>query len=250
MRVWDGLFIVWSDDWLSDKRGEIELIKSKINNLLLSAPDWVRPKGKFEEVEEETGIPEFDPSEIYPEYKVAILPFVNIDLEFDSYGDLKWYRKEIERVFSEVLEIESPMTTDRLYRRVNYVIGVGRMGTRIKKLYEGILRKRINGRTAYKRGETVSNKPIPKLVPIRISTEQERSFLSIPIEELANASMILIENMGAISEKHLSKNVARLFYDNTRSGKKIMNKMKKVFGYLESKGYIERDSDNLIIKNS
>jgi hypothetical protein len=122
------------------------------------------------------------------------------------------------------------------------------MGTRIKKLYDSLLSKRTRGKLAYKRDNTISNTPIPNLAPIRISKEEDRPFLSIPIEELANASIILIENMGAISEEHLSKNIARLFYDNTRSGKNILNKMKKVIRYLESNGYIERDSEDQLVK--
>lgn len=111
---------IWSDDWLSNKRGEIELIKSKINNLLLSAPDWVRPKGKFEEVEEEPGIPELKPIEIFPKYQVAKLRREIIVLEFDSYGNLKSYRdrNDIERILDRVLEIESPMTVDLLSARL------------------------------------------------------------------------------------------------------------------------------------
>lgn len=241
---------IWSEDWLVDKYREVELIKSKINNLLLSAPVQIRSKDEFEEVDEQQGIPEFDPVEIFPEYQVANLRPVNINLEFDNYGDLKRYyeRNKIDQIFDNVLEVESPMTVDLLYKRVNSVIGVGRMGTRIKKLYDSILSERTRGKLAYKRGNTISNTPIPNLAPIRISKEEDRPFLSIPIEELANASIILIENMGAISEEHLSKNIVRLFYDNTRSGKKIMNKMKKVIRYLESNGYIERDSDYQLIK--
>jgi len=178
------------------------------------------------------------------------LPKMNISLEFDSYGDLKRYshRTMIEQVMASVLEVESPMSIDLLYKRINTVVGVGRMGTRIKKLYDSILSKRTRAKLTYKRGDTVSKGKIPKLAPIRISTELERPFLSIPLEELAHASTILIENVGAINEEHLSKNVARLFYDNNRSGKKIINKMKKVVRYLESNGYVERDSDNMLIK--
>jgi len=241
---------IWSDDWLMDKNGEVELIKSKINNLLLTAPVWVKPDDVFEGVEEENGLAEFDPREIFSEYEAVELPKMNISLEFDSYGDLKRYshRTMIEQVMASVLEVESPMSIDLLYKRINTVVGVGRMGTRIKKLYDSILSKRTRAKLTYKRGDTVSKGKIPKLAPIRISTELERPFLSIPLEELAHASTILIENVGAINEEHLSKNVARLFYDNNRSGKKIINKMKKVVRYLESNGYVERDSDNMLIK--
>jgi len=241
---------IWSDDWLSDKSGEVELIKSKINNLVLSAPVRVKTEDAFEEVEEEQGIPQFDPIEIFPKYKVANLQQLNMKLEFDSYGRLKrsYQRTMIIDVMDGILDVESPLSVDLLYKRINANIGVGRMGTRITKLYNDILSRKTIGKVAFKRGDTVSKKSIPKLAPIRISTEQDRPFLSIPIEELANASIIIIENMGAISEEHLSKNVARLFYDNTRSGKKILNKMKKVVRHLESNGYVERDSDNLLIK--
>lgn len=241
---------IWSDDWLSDKSGEVELIKSKITNLLLFVPVEDKPDDVFEEVDEENSLPKFNPREIFPRYKVAEIPKVNISLEFDSYGNLKRYshRTKIEQVLVSVLEVESPISIDLLYKRINTIVGVGRMGTRIKKLYDNILSKRTKAQLAYKRGDTVSNSKIPKLAPIRISTEIERPFLSIPLEELAHASTILIENMGAVSEEHLSKNVARLFYDNDRSGKKIMNKMKKVVRYLESNGYVERDSDNALIK--
>jgi very-short-patch-repair endonuclease len=241
---------IWSDDWVSDKSGEVELIKSKINNLVLSEPVWVNPDDTFEKVEEEQGIPQFDPIEIFPKYVVAKIYRENISFEFDTYGDLKSAREwnKVDQIMTKVLDIESPMTIDLLYNKMNSVFRVRRMGNRIKTLYDDILRRRTNGRLAYIRGETVSTKQIPKLAPIRISLEQDRPFLSIPVEELANASIILIENMGAISEEHLSKNVARLFYNNVRSGKKIFRRMKKVVRHLESNGYVERDSDNLLIK--
>jgi superfamily I DNA and/or RNA helicase/very-short-patch-repair endonuclease len=241
---------IWSDDWLADRGREVELIKAKINNLLLSVPVWEAPEEEFEEVENHEGIPEFDPREIFPEYEVALVQKSRISLEFDQYGRLKRpnERTKINNIMKEVLEVESPMTVDLLYKRVNTIIGVGRMGTRIKKLYDDILSKKIHGNSAYKHGDTVSYNPIPCLAPIRISKEEDREFLSIPIEELAHAFIILIENLGATSEEHLSKNVSRIFYDNNRSGKNIMSKMKKVIRYLDSNGYIGRDSDGHIIK--
>jgi len=241
---------IWSEDWLADKGKEVELIKAKINNLLQSMPVKVNPMEEFEDVEDHKGIPEFNPVKIFPEYKVAMVKKMRVDLEFDPYGNLKRSNDRIiiNNIIDEVLKVESPMTIELLCKRVNSIIGVNRMGTRIKELYNDILQKKKHGRKAYQQGDTISNIPIPKLAPIRISKEDEREFLSIPIEELANASIILVENIGATSEEYLSKNVARLFYDNSRSGKKIMNRMKKVIRYIESNGYIERDSNGLIIK--
>jgi len=248
---------IWSEDWLSDKNREIELIKEKINKLSKggsesSVKDY---NEEFEDVKVNNNLPEFDPTKKFPKYRVAEIKNVKISLEFDQYGNLKspYGKSQISKVIDQILETESPMTVGLLYKRINSIIGVGRMGNRIKNLYDNILKnktRKSSEQNAYLSGETISNKPIPKLIPIRLSTEADRPFMSIPIEELANAALFIIENTGAISEEDLFKNVSRVFYDNARLGRKVVNRMTKAVRYLSSNGYVELDSDGLLIKRN
>jgi len=247
---------IWSEDWLVDKNREIERIKEKIEAKLSeegsgsAAKDY---KEEFEEVKVNDNIPDFDPTKKFPKYQVVEIKKVKVNLKFDQHGNLKrpYEKTQISKIIDQILEIESPMTVDLLYKRINSTIGVGRMGTRIKSLYDNILKnktRKSSEQSVYLNGETVSNRPIPKLIPIRLSTEEDRPFLSIPIEELASAALFIIENAGAISEEDLFKNITRFFYGNIRLGKKVVNRMAKAVRHLSSNGYIEVTSDGLLIK--
>jgi len=241
---------IWSDDWLNNREVEIDKIKTKVHNLLIMNYNIERIDETYEEVEDMKTISEFDPSSLFPKYKVANLPRSKINLEFDSYGRLQssYYLTKIEDIMLQILEIESPMTRELLYKRTNTILSIGRIGTRIRRLYNGILRTLSRRNQVYIHNDTVALKEIEKLVPIRISVEKERPFLLIPIEELANASLELLKNSGSMPMAALIKDVAKFFYSNNRTGKKITNKMNDVVKHLNSYNLVEINNGIISIK--
>lgn len=231
---------IWSEDWLNNREHEIELIKKKINDLLKTNKESEVEERSFPEVElkkkEETSL-----KSKYDKYKIAELPGKYIKFKFDKWDRLRnsYDVPTIKIAMLQVLEIESPIEKELLFKRVLHSFGIQKLGIRINNIFESILRKIKESQDIYIYQNTISTEPIKIYCQVRISKEQQRPFTLIPKEELAGAIIEILKNTFSISKDALIKDIAKEMFYNNRTGWKIENKMNKAIGYLIEKKVIE-----------
>ncbi|MBS3141535.1 DUF3320 domain-containing protein [Candidatus Woesearchaeota archaeon] len=226
---------IWSDDWLNNKEYEIEKIKDKVKDILKSKSiSESKQNNCLSKIDEKEDFKEIELKDKYKEYKIVELSKSNINLEFDNYGSLNNYSavSVIKKKILQVLEIESPIEKELLYKRVLSSMGIQKLGRRIENLFEEILRelKKENGINIYQ--NTISLEPVNILSKVKISKESDRPFILIPKEELGGAIIDILKNSFSITKEAITADIARGIYSNNRTGNKIRNKIEEAINYL------------------
>ncbi|MEK6903550.1 MAG: DUF3320 domain-containing protein, partial [Nanoarchaeota archaeon] len=242
---------IWSDDWLNNKEYELERIKNKVKEILKSKGiSEYKQKTHFSEIEEKEDFNEIDLKKKYRKYKIAELPLHRTNLEFDGYGCLNNYSaiSLIKKRMMEILEIESPIEKELLYKRVLTSIGIQKLGRRIEVLFDETIKdlKKEKGISIYQ--NTISLEPIETVCAIRISKETERPFILIPKEELAGAIIDILKNSFSITKEAIVSDIARGIYHNNRTGNKIRDKVEEAINHLIKNNRIEEDRDKIRLK--
>ena len=242
---------IWSDDWLNNKEYELERIKNKVKEILRSKGILeYKQKTHLSEIEEKEDFNEIDLKKKYKKYKIAELPLHRMNLEFDGYGNLNNYStiSLIKKRMMEILEIESPIEKELLYRRVLISIGIQKLGRRIEVLFDETIKelKKEKGINIYQ--NTISLEPIETLCAVRISKETDRPFILIPKEELAGAIIDILKNSFSMTKEAIVSDIARVIYHNNRTGNKIRDKVEEATSYLIKNNLIEDDKGKIRLK--
>ena len=242
---------IWSDDSLNNKEYEIEKIKDKVKSILkskgISEPKQNNCLSKIDEKED---FKEIELKDKYKKYKIAELSKSNMDLEFDNYGSLNNYSavSVIKRKIMQVLEIESPIEKELLYKRVLSSMGIQKLGRRIENLFEEILKelKKDNGINIYQ--NTVSLESINISSDVKISEESDRPFVLIPKEEISGAIIDILKNSFSTTKEAITSDIARGIYNNNRTGNKIRDKVEEAINYLIKNKLIDEEKDKIKLK--
>ena len=148
----------------------------------------------------------------------------------------------------QVLEIESPIEKELLYKRVLSSIGIQKLGRRIEHLFEEILKelKKDKGINIYQ--NTVSLEPINIFSEVKISEESDRPFILIPKEELAGAIIDILKNSFSTTKEAITADIARGIYNNNRTGNKIRDKVEEAINHLIKNKLIDEEKDKIKLK--
>ena len=242
---------IWSDDWLNNKEYELERIKNKVNEILKSKGvlDY-KQTTQFSKIAEKEDFNEVNLKKKYKKYQIVELPKSRMSLEFDSYGNLNNYSavSTIKKRMMQVLEIESPIEKELLYKRVLSSMGIQKLGKRIEVLFDETVKelKKEEGINTYQ--NTVSLEPINTFCEVRISKETDRPFILIPKEELAGAVINILKNSFSTTKDTLVSDIAREIYDNNRTGNKIRDKLEETIDYLVKNKIIEEQKGKIKLK--
>ena len=243
---------IWSEDWLNNREHEIEKIKERVRTLLKGDKTPIAKKPlKLPKVETVEDFKEIKLNSKYQKYKVAQLPSSNLSLEFNSYGEYTGNSesKIINRMLS-VLEVESQIEKELLFKRVLESFNIQKLGNRIENLFSEILADLKKDGKIYVNQNTVSLEKIQISCPVRISTEEERSFVFIPKEELGCAIMDILKNTFSITKEALITDIAREIYGNNRIGSKIEAKIEEAIKHLLKLNIIEESNRKIQMKKS
>lgn len=241
---------IWSDDWLKNRENEIKKIRDLADNFLENVTLNENKEQKFSEIEQVQDFKEISLRSKYRKYQVAELPFQRMDLQFDSYGYYVGYQKSlIKSRMMQVIEVESPIEKELLFKRVLDSFGIQKLGSRIEHLFEGLLKELTSDKGIYINQETVALPNTDFTNCIRISTEEQRPFILIPNEEIAAGILDILKNSFTISKDALISDVAKEIYCNNRIGDKITKKIDSALRYLERTKKIEMDKGKIKIIN-
>ncbi len=201
---------------------------------------------KVEDVED---FKEISLKEKYENYEVAELPNSRTKIEFDSYGDMVWGGNKAKELMLSVLEVESPIEKELLYKKVLASFGINKLGARLKRNFDDLVNQmKREYSNIYVYEETVSIDKIDSYCPPRISTEKQRPFTLIPKEEIAGAIVDILTNTFSATKETLVADIAREIYHNNRTGSKIKSKIDEAVKHLLKKKVIRQDNNKFILE--
>ena len=224
---------IWSDDWLKNREHEIERIKDKVKNLSQKKTTIknTTPE-KFEEVESVKDFEEKTLKDTYEHYEVTELSIRRVDNFFDVYED------DVKKRMVQILEVETPVEREYLYKKVIASFGIQKLGKRIEKQCDYLVRELSREMNIFTNKETIAIGEVQAIYEVRISTEDQRPFVHIPKEELAGAIYDILKNTFSATKDTLVADVAKEIFHNHRTGDKIKAKIDEALNHLVRKKFI------------
>lgn len=239
---------IWSDDWLNNRDYEIKKIKEKVDSLLKSKKEIKKEEKRFEKVEEVNDFKEISLKDKYEKYEVAELPQSRTKIEFDGYGDMVGGGNKAKELMLSVLEVESPIEKELLYKRVLNSFGINKLGARLNRNFDDLVNQmKREYNNIYVHGETVSIDKIEDVCPVRISKEIQRPFTLIPKEEIGGAIVDILKNTFGATKETLVADIAKGIFHNNRTGGKIKAKIEEVIKYLEKEKIINSQNGKVFL---
>jgi len=241
---------IWSTDWLLDKGREVKKIERKLRNILsaknntsnyqngvLSKASADRSVEVIEEIKDVSDKLHFQ------KYEPVKLPRQRRGIESFNYS----YYKIKEQIIKAV-KAESPIHIELLLKRIADAWGLGRIGANVRRtiLYK---LEYIENEKVKTDGNIIWYGEKQKLSPVRISTEEQRPFEYVTLEELGWLAVELLKNGYSVDEEDLMFELSRQF-GYTRRGTKIQRHLKKVIEYLLSINRIKRENKRIKLVNS
>ncbi|MCK5039341.1 MAG: DUF3320 domain-containing protein [Candidatus Aenigmarchaeota archaeon] len=239
---------IWSDDWLNNREYEIKKIKEKVDALLRSKKENSQDELKFEKVEDVEDFKEVSLKDKYGQYELAELPKSGTKIEFDGYGDMVWGGSKAKELMLSVLEIESPIEKELLYKRVLSSFGINKLGARLRRNFDDLINQmKREYPNIYVSGETVSIDQIEGICSIRISKEFQRPFILIPKEEIGGAIADILKNTFGATKETLVADIAKGIFHNNRTGGKIKAKIEEAIKYLEKEKIVDVNGGKIFL---
>ncbi len=224
---------IWSDDWLNNREYEIELIKEKVTSLskkkAITKNIFVK---KFEEVESVKDFEEKSFKDTYEHYEVAELSIRRVSNFFDVYEET------IKKKMVQVLDVESPVEREYLYKKIIASFGIQKLGKRIEEQCDHLIKELSKEMNIFTNKETIAIDDIQDIYSVRISKEEQRPFVLIPKEELAGAIYDILKNTFSATRDTLVADVAKEIFHNNRTGDKIKGKIDEALNHLVKKNLI------------
>jgi outer membrane lipoprotein SlyB len=207
-----------------------------------------REELSFEKVEDVEDFKEVSLKGKYEKYEVTELPKSRAKIEFDSYGDMIWGGNKAKELMLSVLEVESPIEKELLYKRVLSSFGINKLGARLKRNFDKLvneMKREYNNIYVY--GNTVSIGKINGVCPVRISKETQRPFTLIPKEEIGGAIIDILKNTFGATKETLVADIAKGIFHNNRTGGKIKAKIERAIRYLKKENIISSQNGKIVL---
>jgi len=228
------IYRIWSDDWMLKKEEILDEIDELARSIKRTTQDSSHHRG-FEDLEEHRTLQEVEPQDHYPRYESVYVPTSDIDF-FDfingeripRYGRLNIH---CTNTITKILDAEAPITKELLMRKTLSTVGVKRFTARTMRIFDYILSSYGEWKPIRVELETIFCNGSGPLCPVRISTNAERSFEQIPIQELAQAVYDMI-NSCPLEKEELIRAVPSSIYNYKRTGGKIRSRMMSAIKYL------------------
>ena len=238
---------IWSTDWFRTPGRELEKIVKEIERAKTLDPSFPE---QTPEATPETDIivppiPEPQENSLTEKYKLAELAITDRrDLhEVPPYKLADWIKR--------VVDVECPVHSDEVARRVVKAAGISRIGDRIRRALKTAAVQAIRSKTIKIKGEFYYSR-IQRTITARDRTElptASRKLDLVAPEEIEAAIKIVVSNSLGIERGELSREVCRLLGlgsvrgDRQRAVEMIADRMVK-------RGELEKKGNSLVVSNS
>ena len=225
---------IWSPDWASNKEGELQKIREKVDSMT----DGVRPESSVDiEVEsvdaETTENPKHDGG--HPDFVPYQAPTTDAR-PVESFDDLIDYR--IRSNLTELVDEYGPIEEEQAYRVLLDGWGIDRLGKRIRRSLESTTRE-LHGQQLHDHDGFLWPESPDESITVRVANGGgNRNIEEIPIEEIAKAAYVILDNGLEISREDLVLETARqLGY--SRIGSNIESRTEHAIDLLEEIGAMD-----------
>ncbi|MFB6245465.1 MAG: DUF4011 domain-containing protein [Candidatus Nanohaloarchaea archaeon] len=230
---------IWSTDWARNKREQVKKIDKKIEDLLNGESEEQKIDSDFnpdeyEEIELEKLEGLHNDIEDYKEPEIN----QNSDRDFDNIRS-----STLKKALNRIVKKYGPISRDEAYNLVAQKWQFSHAGQRItRKLDSQVsISSNIKSKDGFLWHKDMDN------LKIRINTDDsQRDIQNIPLEELAKASYVILENGYRIKRDDLILETARL-YGFQRNGERIKKRIGKAIDKLEASNQIKERNDYLEI---
>ena len=229
---------IWSLDWLYNREREVEKIENKLNFILKGKKNPKKETKENQEVKKEImTIDEIEnnagPLE-FSRYKKVSFRHHYRGLEAFNYSSYHTLKNDVITILKE----ESPIHEELLMKRIIKAWGLSKIGANIRRK----IRFAISSLTfikIVKDGKILWYQKKKKLVPVRISTDKQRPFELIPVQESGSLAIELLKHGFSIEKEDLILEMAR-YFGYKRKGPRIQKHLEKTIDYLKKINKIKK----------
>jgi very-short-patch-repair endonuclease/preprotein translocase subunit Sec61beta len=226
---------IWSTDWFLDRERELVRLEKAIEEALrepeIPKPAPAAPVNTAEATQTDQGEPEQplatnEPSPpVAPQTPSRTQPYVQANVRVISSDpeDIHnaGYARDLLDCIATVLSVEAPIHTDELARRVGGAFSVQRTTDRLRTRVLTQLRALSDSHVV--RGDFVWPANVAPH-EYRVVRTGDRDLAFVPLEELAAASLVVLESNLSVPTEQLFREVARLF-GVSRLGQKVQARL-------------------------
>ena len=241
---------VWAMDWFNDAEkvsiGILERVKNlqqqpqKIQQYLdpVAEPLCLTQKETYLLDEAAIGS-ETNKQKPYQSYVLPIISNANSEI---IYWDE--HQNTIRQQLMDIVQVESPISKDLLYRKVLYAWNIGRIGARLEKYLDSIIQTLRLKKTLHRQVFYWSEQSFGCLDEYRYNDIEKRSIDDIAPEEIMVALQETMSHNLSLQEDELLRYLAKVF-NFSKVGKQIELQLNYVIGLAEKNGMVERDDGRI-----
>jgi very-short-patch-repair endonuclease/ribosomal protein S27E len=231
---------IWSPDWASNKERQLEKIEEKVQSILDG-------KSTTSDAQE---IPSHEPEAIEFDSKTdhkAITEYQTPELSpSDRYSpDKHGQSSAVQNSLKDVVTRYGPLERETAFQTALDVWSESRLGKNVQKTFESSLRSLKASDEIFEKDGYLWPNPDDFDLTVKVNTDTaKRPIDEIPVEEVAKAVSLLLEEGGQMTRDDLGLETAKLFGYHRR-GNRIKNRLTAAITTLKEINAIEENGDQI-----
>lgn len=225
---------IWSPDWASNKDGELQKIREKVDSMT----EGDRPESSLDiEVEsvnvETAENPKHDGG--HPDFVPYQEPTINLR-RVEGFDEVNTYT--LRTNLAELTNEYGPIQKEKAFRVLLNGWGISRLGKRIRRSMKNATRE-LHSQELHEHNGFLWPDTLDDSLTVRIANDgTKRDIEKVPIEEIAKAAYVILDNGLEISRDDLVLETARqLGY--SRIGSNIRSRIEQAIKLLEEVGAVD-----------
>jgi superfamily I DNA and/or RNA helicase len=250
------IYTVWALDWWDNSDKELQKIKNQVEQLLKTTPEF-KPKVETFQPQKPviaSTIPmiknqqeeDLQTGKVKQFYVVMKLPVENISSDVFCLPE---YTQNILDKIAKVIDTEGPISRSLLSKRILQSYSIARMGSRLEKRFDGLLRKVHYPTTTHRRMKYYWPMEIVpssyKVFRVSENESERRNVEDLPPEEVACAVRYILQNQLSMSKDDLVREASKIL-GYARAGTTVEQAMLDGISYAERIGAISIDAQNVV----
>lgn len=229
---------IWSPDWASNRQQQIQKINQKVDSLLAGVSHSTSAED----------VPTHEPEAVASKSKLdhdGLTEYIEPTLTWnDRYSvDLRGQDAANRNAVEDTIIQNGPIKYDTAMRTYLDVWSQSRAGKRVQRAFDAGVNELKRQNKIYQRGEFLWPHKTNLDFQVRVNSElATRSIDEIPLEELAKAVAILLEEGGMMTRDDVVTETTRLI-GYQRRGKRIEERIESAIEALEVVGAVSEESN-------
>jgi len=234
---------IWSTDWIYERERELQRLEAALEDAIRnpvkeSAPKI--PEASLPSVEEVAEPPQERAADTQVRARAGVVVYQRAPLEPNGMSPEEIHEARhlgtLSNIVLRVVSAEAPIHVDELARRVSFVVGGAKVTERFRKR---VLQGLVQVRGFDLIGDVVWDQSVDRAMyrDVRVPAPGQpvRDLDVVPVEELAAAARIVLEDSLSLMSTDLVREVARMF-GVQRVGAKVESRLREAVAHLASTG--------------